>query len=118
MLHPMSINRADIVSRAADIIRRAGMDQSIWRKSPKEFRVLENRVNSMGFEDPIIVAEARNIIRVIYSAILRRSIAENPIHHTLFGKPPWEIRYGPDECQTCGCYINEYGFCCCAGAVD
>lgn len=78
MLHPMGINRADIVSRAADIIRRAGMDQSIWRKSPEEFRVLENRVNSMGFEDPIIVAEARNIIRVIYSAILRRSIAGTP----------------------------------------
>lgn len=118
MLHPMGINRADIVRRAVDIIRRAGMDQRIWGKGPEELRALEDRINSMGFEDPVIVTEARSIIRIIYSAILRRSVADNPIHHTLFGKPPWEVRYGPEECPACGCYVNEYGFCCCAGAVD
>jgi len=68
--------------------------------------------------DPEVIHHVREILRIISSPEYRYFIKDNEIHYRLFHRLPWYVLYGPEICLTCGCEINELGYCCCGGAVD
>lgn len=123
-MHPMGRSRSEIVSAAASHIRTyirslAAGGRGLWTMGGKDLEDLELRLAELEKkEDPRVAAAARNIAKILSLKIAEASFLHQSIHFTLFGKAPWEVSYGPEECPLCGCSINELGFCCCAGAVD
>jgi len=44
---------------------------------------------------------------------------EIDVHLAMFGKEPWEVKYGQlGYCDICNTRIDEFGYCGCGGAAD